>query len=379
MGADFYLRFLGPVQVERDGVPVRGFRSRKALALLGYLSVQDHPIPREHLVGLFWEDKSESQGRANLNWVLSKIKTLLPGCLQTNRHTVQFQRTAMYWLDIDTFRTLEEQRDATSLVAAVELYRGEFLEGLTLNGCAEFEIWLVGERERWRQRIVWALGELVMHQCQCGEYEQAIRFARRSLVMEPWREETHQQVMRLLAWSGQRSAALAQYETCRKLLIEELGVEPSKETREIYDLLLEGEPLPGLPTLVKPAQKPRTVGACPYRGLSAFREEDMPFFFGREDFAERLNEAVRERAKVAVIVGSSGSGKSSVVFAGLLPRLREQGNWLIVNSRPGAQPFQAQAAALLPLLEPDLSETDQLVEIGKLARALSAGDISSTT
>jgi hypothetical protein len=82
-----------------------------------------------------------------------------------------------YWLDIDAFQALEERREATLLETAVELYRGEFLEGLYLDGCAEFEIWLVGERERWRQRVVWALGELVTYHCQRGEYEQAICFA----------------------------------------------------------------------------------------------------------------------------------------------------------------------------------------------------------
>jgi WD40 repeat protein/DNA-binding SARP family transcriptional activator len=376
MAATFHLRFLGPVQVERDGVPVRGFRSRKALALLGYLAVQEHPVPRAHLVDLFWETRPEVQGRANLSWVLNRITTLLPGCLQSDRHTVRFHRTDSFWLDIDTLQALAEQGEATSLATAVALYRGEFLEGLTLDGCAEFEIWLVGERERRRQRVAFALEKLVAHHCQCGEYEQGMDFARRLLALEPWREETHQQMMRLLASSGQRSAALAQYETCRRLLTEELGVEPSKETRAIYDLLLKEEPLPDLFAPLKPVRKPRVVGACPYRGLSAFREEDAPFFFGREGFAERLNEAVRERARVAVIVGSSGSGKSSVVFAELLPRLREEGDWLIVNSRPGAQPFQAQAAALFPLLEPGLIETDQPVEIGELARALSAGETS---
>ena len=88
------LRLLGTVHVERDGEPVRGFRSRKALALLGYLAVQDHPIPRERLVDLLWADRTEARGRANLSWVLHRISTLLPGCLQADRRTVQFQRAA---------------------------------------------------------------------------------------------------------------------------------------------------------------------------------------------------------------------------------------------------------------------------------------------
>ncbi|HSH01488.1 MAG TPA: protein kinase [Anaerolineae bacterium] len=112
----------------------------------------------------------------------------------------------------------------------------------------------------------------------------------------------------------------------------------------------------------------------PYRGLYAFREEDAPYFFGRETFTERLVKNIRSNAMVAV-VGPSGSGKSSVVFAGMIPQLRQQGGWLVVHSRPGSQPFYNLAVALITQLEPDLKETDQLIEAKKLATALRANDI----
>jgi serine/threonine protein kinase len=159
---------------------------------------------------------------------------------------------------------------------------------------------------------------------------------------------------------------------------------------------------------------PTTPPLCPYRGLYTFREEDAPFFFGREAFTEQLVAAVDRQALVAVI-GPSGSGKSSVVFAGLVAQLRpglsrdaggqggkgaeEQGSsgaggqgssgesrntqpeiqnrgWRIASFRPGNRPFQTLAAALLPLLEPEMSETDRLVETRKLAEALGQGDVS---
>ncbi len=111
---------------------------------------------------------------------------------------------------------------------------------------------------------------------------------------------------------------------------------------------------------------------CPYRGLFAFREEDAPVFFGRETFTEQLVSTVRRKQLVAVM-GASGSGKSSVVFAGLIPRLREEGNWLILSMRPIDRPFRSLAAALMPHLEPNLSETDRLVEVNKLAGAFAEG------
>src|SRR5205823_15055591 len=78
----------------------------------------------------------------------------------------------------------------------------------------------------------------------------------------------------------------------------------------------------------------QAIPLCPYRGLFAFREQDAPYFFGRETFTQSLLEAVRRMPLVAV-VGPSGSGKSSVVFAGLLPRLRQEAGWIIVCFRPG--------------------------------------------
>ncbi|KYC39047.1 hypothetical protein WA1_34235 [Scytonema hofmannii PCC 7110] len=109
----------------------------------------------------------------------------------------------------------------------------------------------------------------------------------------------------------------------------------------------------------------RPTDKCPYRGLFAFREEDAPFFFGRESFSHILLEAVNSKPLVAVI-GPSGSGKSSVVFAGLIPRLRQEGHWRIVSFRPGTKPFHALAAALISQQEL-YTKSDQLEEITQLA------------
>jgi len=115
---------------------------------------------------------------------------------------------------------------------------------------------------------------------------------------------------------------------------------------------------------------------CPYRGLLFFREEDAPFFFGRDTAIRKLAEEIRSRNFLAV-VGASGSGKSSVVRAGLVPTLRQSSDriWEIVTILPGDRPLHALAAAILPLLEPEMTETDRLVETNKLSRALETGDI----
>jgi len=112
---------------------------------------------------------------------------------------------------------------------------------------------------------------------------------------------------------------------------------------------------------------------CPYRGLLYFREEDAPFFFGRGEAITKLVHTVEQHSLVAV-VGASGCGKSSVVRAGLVPELRKSHDhvWEIATIVPTDRPLHALAGVLLPLLEPDLSETARLIEMNKLADGLSS-------
>ncbi len=160
----------------------------------------------------------------------------------------------------------------------------------------------------------------------------------------------------------------------------------AREAREQLQSLEDTYPCASwLPILCQnPAAAPvtwHTLGAnvqnppCPYRGLSAFQEADAPFFFGREALTERLVEVVHQRPLVPII-GASGSGKSSVVLAGLIPRLRLLQNWLIVDLRPGNRPFTRLAEALISHLESPQSETDRLVEVNKLASALDRAQLS---
>ena len=105
----------------------------------------------------------------------------------------------------------------------------------------------------------------------------------------------------------------------------------------------------------------------PYLGLAAFTEKDAAFFFGREIFVNGLKEAVNFQPLVGVI-GPSGSGKSSVVYAGLIPKLRnDDENWLIESFRPGNKPFYQLASVLVRLLEPEAQEIAQLREVVGLA------------
>jgi WD40 repeat protein len=121
------------------------------------------------------------------------------------------------------------------------------------------------------------------------------------------------------------------------------------------------------------------IPLCPYRGLRAFREEDAGLFFGREAFQSRLLHAVLT-GRVAAVVGPSGSGKSSAVYAGLTPLLRRQRPpapiWDLVSFTPGNRPFHRLGASLIPFLEQDKSEVDRLEQAQKLGDGLASGVLS---
>jgi hypothetical protein len=117
---------------------------------------------------------------------------------------------------------------------------------------------------------------------------------------------------------------------------------------------------------------------CPYRGLEPFYEDDAPIFFGRDKFADDLLQKVLNYPLVAV-VGPSGSGKSSVIQAGLLPRLRRacwpDQTWEAVIFTPREHPFHSLAKNLLPLYETAKSKTDQIIEARKLGAALADREV----
>lgn len=115
---------------------------------------------------------------------------------------------------------------------------------------------------------------------------------------------------------------------------------------------------------------------CPYQGLYAFQEEDAQFFFGRDRFKAELLETVDAKQLITVI-GPSGSGKSSLVFAGLIPNLVKQGNWLIDYFRPLTDPFFELAKASIRLLQPDIKETEQLIHAGRLKQEIQEGRLSA--
>jgi predicted ATPase len=292
-----HLSILGPVIVERGGVAVRGFESTKALALLCYLAAQRQAVTRSHLAELFWEGKTEARGRANLSRVLHNLSSLLPDCIEADRQTLELKLTAFEPLDVLLFDQLASQGDADSLAQAATLYRGDFMDNITLDSCFEFENWLAIERERARQQVAQVLLRLSSYHANRTEYTEALQYTSRLLTLEPWREEAHRQMMLFLALSGQRSAALVQYETCCRILEEELAVEPTEETTALYNRIRSNGEEHRLP---------------PQRSPSS----PLPFIGRQEEHAQLVQQweaARRGQGTLTLIEGEGGIGKTRLV------------------------------------------------------------------
>jgi predicted ATPase len=199
---------------------------------------------------------------------------------------------------------------------AVSLYQGDFLEGFSLPDSAAFEEWALLTREQLRRQVMDALHRLAEVYGERGEHERALQYAWRQTELDPWREEAHQQVMRLLALSGRRSAALVQYQTCCRLLAEELGVEPARETTRLYEQIQAGELAPPAPV---PRVEVRVQRPAFLEEAAEQEDTERPIFVARERELARLDgyleAALAGQGRVAFVTGGPGQGKTALVNA----------------------------------------------------------------
>ena len=324
---------LGSLQVSIANTPITTLESVKVRALLAYLAVEaDRSHRRETLVGLLWPDYPEGAARHNLRQALFNLRLILgdhtasPPYLLITRDAIQFNRESDYSLDLVQFNhyffTCEENLSqciedcsihASRLEEMVKLYRGEFLQQFFLEDSAEFEEWTLAQRESLHQRILDAHSYLANYYELHGDFQAARRHASRQLELDPWREEAHRQLMQVLALDGQRSAALAQYDTCRRVLAEELDVEPSAETRELYEQIRLG-------TLSRKTDQLSYVSSTPVHHLPV----QLTPFVGRELELAHLGQLIADpEARCITLVGPGGIGKTRLAVQAAENHLNE--------------------------------------------------------
>jgi predicted ATPase/DNA-binding SARP family transcriptional activator len=327
--SSFRLSLLGAPCLERDGVPL-GLGTRKNVALVAYLAVTEVSHSREALITLLWPELEPSRARGGLRRNLSELKKALGGeLLVVDRESVGLDPGADLWLDVDQFRGLLQawQRHdhlqdevcpdcLASLAEAIDLYRGDFLEGFSLRDSPNFDEWQFFQTEGLRQELAATLERLVRVHSAQGDPALAIPFARRWLALDPLHEEAHRQLMRLYAWSDQRAAALRQYQECVRSLESELGVEPAAETRRLYERIRDGE-------LREGAGKPRSREGLVAAVTPAFLSTALPppgppaLLVARERELARLGRdldaALAGRGRVVFVIGGPGRGKTALM------------------------------------------------------------------
>lgn len=239
------LRTLGALQVTLAATTVTAFPTDKIRALLVYLALEQRRAHRrEMLATLFWPEIAPSLALNNLRVTLHRLRETLdkaqPGVgsalIESTRQTVQLN-SARISTDVDTFQSLLTACVAHAhadlhqcadcrirLAEAADLYRGELLTGFGLVDAPAFEEWLLLCRENLHQQAMAALQTLVQAYEAQGDDERAHHYAGRQLALDPSREEAHRQLMRSLAHRCLGTEALTQYETCRRLLSEQLDV-----------------------------------------------------------------------------------------------------------------------------------------------------------
>jgi DNA-binding SARP family transcriptional activator len=240
--------------------------------LLCYLLVhRDRPHPRETLASLLWGNNSTEKSKKYLRQALWQIQHALEsrpgapggGVLVVENEWVQFNAAADLWLDVAAFerafalaqggaagRGLEGAA-VTALQGAVQMYRGDLLEGW-------YQDWCLFERERLQNIYFHMLDKLMGHCEATRDYEQGQVYGSLILRHDPARERTHRQLMQFHYGAGDRTAALRQYERCAAALDEELGVKPDRRTATLYQQI-KTDDCPPNPSDAPPPAEPSTL------------------------------------------------------------------------------------------------------------------------
>lgn len=324
MSKTLQLSLLGNIQLVQNGVPVADFRTGKTAALLSYLAVTGVPHNRSPLAGLLWGAMPEANARGNLSKALSTLRREFGDYVTITRQTVSFNRNSDYWLDVEIFETGVTHNSIDTLQEAIQLYRGDFLDGFYVREAPEFETWVLTQQTRLKELALQALHTLTTHFfAQGGDGRTvAIDYAARLSALDPWREEAHRQMMRLLATTGQRGTALAQYEKCRRILAEELGIEPETATTQLYEQIRDGNlgdsaDVPKRKKKVDPSPLPDTALPDFLKLAETTPPADHSPFVAREDELLQLEQLLQQtlggQGQAAFVIGDPGSGKTALV------------------------------------------------------------------
>ncbi len=312
------IHLLGSPQIVCGGAP-RSIGRRSAIALLAYLAVTGRRQARESLVALLWPEAESAPGHAYLRnalWVLKRAG--LGRWLAADHDAIELCADGRLWIDLAAFRSaLREAREEGAgavreghlpdalvrpLAGAVDLYRGDFLDGFHLGDNLVFDEWQMRQQEMLRDELSWALEKLTAHHRSRVSHGAAVTYAQRQWDLDPFNEQVLRELMELLARAGRRRAALRLFDRAARVFEDELGLRPAASTRAVRERIRSGDytqPHPARPLLGSE------------RGLPA---QTTPFVGRARELRDIRRRLQRPGERLLTVVGMGGAGKTRLAL-----------------------------------------------------------------
>jgi len=350
-------RILGSLQAVSDGTSADLGPPKQRAVLAVLLLHANEIVPVDRLIDLVWPEHAPRTAAHSVQIYVSDLRktfeslsgapmiaTRPPGyMLEVEPERIDAERFGRLVADgIRRVNNGDRDGGADALRSALALWRGPPLSDFAYEEFAQPHV------HRLAKLRLTALEELASAELAHGQPQEAVPLLETAISDDPLRERSRELHMLALYQSGRQAEALRTYQQFRRQLDEELGLDPSPALRRLEEGILLHDP-----SLLPPAPRGAAGGPArnPYKGLRAFGEDDAGDFFGRETLVNQLVAALTDGARLVALVGPSGSGKSSVIAAGLLPAIRNGAvpgseAWVVGVMMPGRHPGDELDTAL---------------------------------
>lgn len=353
---EFRALFFGTFKFQRGTEVLTLPPSANSRSLLAFLCLnRRHPHNRSTLTGIFWPEMSEERARRALSQALWQIRRNFPGLLDIHLETIAISKGLSLWVDAEIFEALVkpaldaaplDERARQNLERALEFFGADFLED-------DYHDWALLERERLRELYLQALEQLGQLEKAAGRYAKALDLALRLARAEPSDEAAHREIMRLYQLLGQPEAAARQFELCRQILRQELGVEPEAETIALAEELSRRVEISQ--TAIASGNQMGNLSPAPLVGRAADRAALLHFVDG----------IFNQLGGLVLVEGEAGVGKTR-----LLQEVARDAGWrgaqvLWGNAREaqGLKPYAPLVDAVRSGLSPlRVTQIQQMVE-----------------